>query len=274
MAISAKEFYEGILNTAGVSTEKRQALLAALADEDIARALTNDAIAPRLRQDEFSRKMDEAKAERERAVAEREKSTKYYADLLQWKAGEEAKLEAALAGAAGDTDPARRQLIQQVQSMDDFQKTLKSELDRRDQLQISLLKDGMHLASQHVYEFKEPLDSEALARIATEKGLSLKQAYDEMVGPRRMELSKVQRDTELAKAREEGARDALSKHKIPIDTTPREYHVMLDRDPSKQVGVNDYVPNSGKLSPTAERQLRDNFVNEWNTAPAGATSGT
>jgi len=136
-----------------------------------------------------------------------------------------------------------------------------------------LLKTGMSLASQHAVEFKERLDVDALEKIAVDKKVSLQQAYDEYVAPRRATQSEAQFKAKLDEARAEGAREFASKHKIPVDTQPREYHPLLDRDPKKQVGADDYVAGSGRLSPVAEKSLRDNFVETWNQ-PVAHTSST
>jgi len=130
----------------------------------------------------------------------------------------------------------------------------------------------MSIASRHAVEFKEPLDAAAVKKVAMEKGLPLAQAYDEYVAPRRAEAQAAQHKAELDRVREEAVRDFASTHKIPVDTRPSEYHTLLDRDPKKQVGVDDYVPNSGQLSHRAEATLAGNFADAWNSATAG-TSG-
>lgn len=262
MAVDVKAYYEGMLKQAGVSEAKRQALVAQLDDAEVAKALADDAIAPRLRQDEFSRNMDALKTDKQ-------KTAEYYQTLVTWKADQQRILDEAAANGG------RQEVIQQVQpDLAKLEKKWEEQLAQRDGQMIGLLKTGMSLASQHAVEFKERLDVDALEKIAIDKKVSLQQAYDEYVAPRRAETTQAQRTAEIAKAREEGAREFASKHKIPVDTQPREYHVLLDRDPKKQVGADSYVPNSGQLGPADTRQLRENFVNAWETAPARDTSGT
>lgn len=270
MAISAKEYYEGVLKQAGVSEAKRQALISQLEDPELAKALADDAIAPRLRQEEFSRNMDLVRQEKE-------KTTKYYADLLAWKAEQDRILAEAANG--GRTVNNGGEVVNgeylTKKELEALKKEFSDELSKMSTNQITITKMMGRLASQHVVEFREPLDVDALEKVAVEKNLPLPQAYAEMVAGRRASLSEEQRKAELAKAREEGAKEFASKHKIPVDTQPREYHVLLDRDPKKQVGVDDYVPNSGQLSPRAEQQLRENFRTEWESYKPGAnTSGT
>ena len=139
---------------------------------------------------------------------------------------------------------------------------------------IGLFKTGLKLSSQHLTEFREPLDIDGVVKLAQDKNLSFEQAYSEMVAPRRSAVSAESLKAQIDAARAEGARDALSKHHIPTDAQPREYHPIFDRDPKQQVGADDYVPNSGRLSQSAERTLKENFAESWNNAQSATSSTT
>lgn len=258
--MNALEYAKQLAQSAGLDAEQEANFLKVVANEKISKSLEEGMM---LRSD-YSRNMDSLKAEQQ-------KTTAYYADLLKWKDTEQAKVDAALAN-AGNGDHA---VVQPVQSDFVSKKDMEAELARREGLTISLLKDGLKLATTHMWEFKEPLDTDALAKVAVERGMTLSGAYAEMVGPRRAEIQAATRKTELEAARAEGAREFASKHKIPVDTTAREAHVLLERDPSgKKAGITDYVPNSGQLTPQSERHLRDSFVDTYNQASAVGTSGT
>ncbi len=258
MAVDTKQYLEQLAQTAGLSDEEKAGILKVAANEKFAKALGDDI----LRQSDYSRSMD-------KLAQDAKKSTDYYNSLLNWEAQRKKDWEEAMAGTQQ-----HQQTVQQVQpDLTAVEKKWKDMFDQQGNQMIGLLEVVGELASGHAVEFKEKLDTAALKKIAVEKNLSLKQAYDEMVGPRRGERTAEQRKTELENARLEGARDFASKHKIPVDTQIKEsYHVLLDRDPKKQVGADDYQPNSGQLSPVATRQLRDNFVEAWNSTPAGGTS--
>lgn len=271
MAVDVKQYIEQLAQSAGLSQEEKDAILKVSSNEKFSKALGDDI----LRQQDYSRNMDTLRAEQQKAVTEREKSVKYYADLLTWKAEEEAKLQTALGNGNGQNGQNGQQVLQPVQGDFISKKEFQETVQQINASTVNLLKEAMGLTSRHNVEFpKEPLDPEAIIKLAQEKQLSIRAAYDEYAAPRRAENSKAQHDAELVKAREEGAREYASKHHIPVDAQPREYRVMLDRDPTKQVGTGDYVPNSGRLSHTAERQLRDNFVEAWNTPTQANTSGT
>lgn len=270
MAVDVKQYIDQLAQTAGLTQEEKDAILKVSGNEKFAKALGDDI----LRQQDYSRNMDALKADRTKwegwykdtlaATNNNQKVVDDYAARL--------KAYEATFGPIDDGNGGRQQFqqVQDVISKKDFE----AELAKRDSQTISLLKDGMYLASAHSNEFHEALDTDMLAKIAVEKSMTLRQAYDDMVAPRRTEAQKVAHAAELKKAGEDAVRDFASKNRIPVDTQPREYHTLLDRDPSKQVGVGEYVPNSGQLSPQATRQLRSNFAETWNEAAGGGTSGT
>lgn len=251
---NTKEYFETILKQAGVSDTKRQALLSQLDDEEVSKALANEVVVPRLRQEDYSRNMDALRTDRQ-------KWEKFYQDNLLWRAQEEERIAALANGGQPNPNPNPQPVFDQ----EAYRKMIMGEVDKKSQAQeqqfIGLMKTGLSLVSRHGAEFHEALDVDALAKNAVEKQQTLEAAYNDLVGPRRMEAQKAKYDAELKAAREAGAREFASTHKIPIDTAPREHHPLLDK-PSQGV-VTDYTPNSGRLTPTSERALRDNFVSEW-----------
>lgn len=254
-----KEYFEGLLKQAGVSDAKRQALISQLDDEEVSKALQSEVIAPRMRQEDYSRSMD--------ALRTKEQNwQKWYADTLQYReqVKEEAR-QAALAELQGGNGNGGNGNGAPAFDAEAYKKMLLEETDKRFKTQesqfIGLMKTGLSLVGKHMAEFHEPLDVDALAKVAVEKGQTLDAAYNELVSPRRTAAQQAQFDAKLKEAREQGARDFASTHKIPIDTAPREHHPLLDK-PTQGV-VADYTPNSGRLTPASERALRDNFAAEW-----------
>lgn len=257
MALNTKEYIEQLAQTTGLAPEVKDSLLKAVNEnEKFAKAWGDDV----LRQSDYSRNMDALKADRT-------KWEKFYSDLQVWQAKEEQRYAQAHAVLQNGEPP------EPVMKPGDYitPQQLKDEMAQRERTTISLLKDMGRIASAHAVEFKETLDTDALEKIAVEKNLTLTGAYNEMVRERRDVSQKEKFTNQLQQARDEGARDALAKHKLPVDTQPREYHVMADRDPSKMAGGAEYVPNSGRLTPQGERSLREGFAEEWQKA--GSTSG-
>ena len=261
--MNAKEYIEQLAQSSGLTQEVKDSMLKAVAEnEKFAKGLEENVM---LRSD-YSRNLNALDAEKK-------KTTDYYSQLLNWKA-EQDRLYAESVNGNGNGNGDQHAEYLTKKDMEALEKRNQEELNRREQVQIALLKDGMHLASRHVYEFKEPLDAEALAKLAVDKNISLKQAYDEMVAPRRTEFSTAVRAAEIAKAREEGAREFASKHKIPVDSAAREpefARLSFTRDP-KDAGIDDYVPNSGRLSPASENKLRSSFAEDYVRANSSSTS--
>jgi hypothetical protein len=259
MPFDAKKYADELLQEAGASEEQKQAFLTLVGNEKFAKKLSTDV----LMQSDYNRNMD-------KLANDRKEWEKFYADTLTWRA----QAEAELAKVVGNgTNPVNGEVLTK-KDLEALEKKYNEELGRREQIQIGLLKDGMRLASQHAVEFKEALDTEALAKIAVDKGITLRAAYDEYVGPRRSERDSESRKNEIKQAREDAVKEYRSQHHLPDPAAePKSYHAIFDQDRKKQVGADDYVPNSGHLSHSSERALRDSFVDAWNSVPAKG-SGT
>lgn len=256
MPFDVKSYAEQLMQEAGASEEQKQAFLAIIGNDKVSKRLSDDV----MMHADYASKMDSLRADRT-------KWEKFYSDLQVWQAKEEQRYAQAHAVLQNGEPP------EPVMKPGDYitPQQLKDEMAQRERTTISLLKDMGRIASAHAVEFKETLDTDALEKIAVEKNLTLTGAYNEMVRERRDVSQKEKFTNQLQQARDEGARDALAKHKLPVDTQPREYHVMADRDPSKMAGGAEYVPNSGRLTPQGERSLREGFAEEWQKA--GSTSG-
>lgn len=83
------------------------------------------------------------------------------------------------------------------------------------------------------------LDLEAIEKSALEKGLTIRQAYDEHIRPDVEAKAKTDHDAELTKAREDGAREFATKHNIPADTGPAEVAPFFQARPEEGKGLTD-----------------------------------
>ena len=265
--MNAREYAEQLAQAAGLSDDEKTNFMKVVANDKAAKFLEDSTM---LRSD-YSRQSDAL-------TAEKKKTQDYYASLTSWQADEQQKInnfwdqyqQRPNGNATSYVNNGNADYVTK-KDVEALNKTFQDELQRRENVQIQLLKDGMKLASSHVHEFHEPLDVDALEKIAIDKKLTLRAAYEDMVGSRRTEAQTKSFEARLAQAREEGAREFASKHRIPTDSQPREYHAILDRDPSKQI-TDGYVPNSGHVTPLMERKLRDNFVEAWDSAASSNTS--
>lgn len=108
-------------------------------------------------------------------------------------------------------------------------------MEERDARWGAVIKDGLAVATRHAVEFKEPLDVEALGKLAQEKGIGISEAYEQMVRPRLEKMQQEKHAAELKAAKEEGYKDALSRHKLPVDPTPAETAPIFTRVAKDQV---------------------------------------
>jgi hypothetical protein len=268
MAVDTKQYIQELLKAAGVADDKQQAVLATFEDERVSKAFADEHIRPRMRADEFSRKMDELKGEKD-------KWTKWYTDSLaeyqknqQIVSDYESRVKAyeTQYGPIDGNVNGQRLAVASPANPDMFtRKDFETEMQKREAANVELLKIGLKLSARHLHEFKEPLDVDGLAKQAIERNVSLQQAYDDMMQPKREEIAKTRHDEEIRLAREEGARDFASKHKIPVDAKPRETAPLFNRlamDESK-------LPPAGQPRDAA---LRSSFVDAWNSAAEGGTT--
>mgnify|MGYP001566954392 CR=1 FL=1 len=85
-----------------------------------------------------------------------------------------------------------------------------------------VIKEGLRLASRHAARYHEELDVAALEKTATDGNMSLTAAYDQMVKPRVDADQKAQFEKEKTEAVAQAVKDALSRHKLPVDAVPAE----------------------------------------------------
>lgn len=264
--MDAKTYYDGLLKTAGVEDTARQALLTGLfADEKAAKVFTDDANA-RMRQDDYSRKLDELTSMKKRNEDWYAKELITKSQLDAAKADYEQKLAALGQNNNGDNngDNGDKRLNTSVGDMV-TKKELDELLGKRDGNVISIVKGAMKYATDHLHRFGEPLDPDALEKIAVDGNLPLNLAYEKLIAPKLATKQEADFKKQLEDAKAEGARDFASTHHIPVESQPKEPHMIFDR---KAPEAN--APKPG--TPEFERTLRNTFVDEWNKVPASATT--
>lgn len=100
------------------------------------------------------------------------------------------------------------------------------------------------------------LDLEAVEKKALDSGMTIRAAYEAIIAPDLEAKSKADHDAELKKAREDGAKEALSKHNLPIDSAPAEVAPFFARQAE------------GDPKTLTDGQRARNFQETWN-AEAG-----
>jgi hypothetical protein len=159
---------------------------------------------------EYYKSETQKSAERQRAVDEAAATTQRYRDLYGELPG----------------DPTHQRQVVTTPAFDSSQYISKKEyeesLKRIEGQSLYVIKEGLKAADHYRSTFGKPLDIDALEKFAIEKGLPLNVAYSQMIQP---ELEAKQSSSfaeQLKKAREEGAAEAISRVKSPIDPRPVE----------------------------------------------------
>lgn len=88
---------------------------------------------------------------------------------------------------------------------------------QRDNNYSSLLRDTMSILSEHDSARLGRLDVPALEKIAQEKQLTLKGAYDQFIAPKVKELETKDLEARITREREEAVKDYASRNNLPVN---------------------------------------------------------
>lgn len=241
----SKDAYEQFLAEVlqGVPDESRAAIEGALKDTQIAPKIRERVLA----RSDYSRQSDALRAEREafqREVSEARTKIqgweKWYGETSQQQAQLQERLN-AYQSQFGDLEDGT--VKPQGISQEVFDKRLADEFDRRDRDAIAFADLLTELKLDHRDKFKEKLDTRALVQYATEHNLPLQAAYREFVAPKDEELRAADLEAKIKAAKEEGKREALSEHKLPVASGFGDVHT-LDRVASVGKNANERIANA------------------------------
>lgn len=185
---------------------------------------------------EFSTQMDALKTEREtfaNEVAEARNRIagwqKWYGETSQQIVGIQDELT-KYKTEYGELDGATQKKVAGAQGLtvDEFNKRLQEEINKRDIAALKFADDLTDIKIDYKDRFKEKLDTAAVYKIAGDKGVSLDVAYDIHIADK-VEAQRTKNVEERIKqAREEGAREALTQHNLPILSNTSDVTHVLD----------------------------------------------
>ena len=139
-------------------------------------------------------------------------------------------------------------------SLDDVKNLLAQTMQTQNAAYVGLTKDVAWATMDYQGRFKEPLDLDASETYANKNNVPFRQAYKDVIAPKLEEQRNSEFEAKLKAAREEGAKDALSKHKLPVESGPRETHLVFDRtEPTTAMNENQQSQAS-----------RNAFLEGWN----------
>lgn len=217
MAFDSKAFISDVLKDASIDEAKKQAILEAASDPALAKKF-QELHENGLRQDEFSRKMNEY------STALKSVNT-YRSQLESWKTDYEKETEQKF---KEELTRVKRQSGYLVDDNDDqdgkinadeLQKRIdgiKKEQELYNQNMFVYHNALTKLGLQHMKEFGGVLDVDKLVTFANENGLNIVQAYDKFVFDDRKAISDKLFQEQLEQARQQGAQEALKNAKLPM----------------------------------------------------------
>ena len=266
MATDIKQYIEKLAQESGLEDVSKQALLQAISNEKFSKGL-GDSI---LRQEDYSRSMDEIRGQRDVVGKHRQELDEWYKNnldiyneaiqartLAEAKAAGYEKVYGVIEGltptnpAVTVTSPTNGDYI----SRKDMEALLGNVYNRVGESVAELIGLGF----EHFNKFKEPLDVRKLAQVAAQSAqrpLSpFRAGYQEMIREQESKLTEEATQKLIEQKEKEAVQNYISTHNIPIETRPSEGHVFFNR------------PEAGK-SPATDEAKRQAFVRAYEEAGA------
>ena len=258
-----KDYAQELFKKANLEgNDKAKALLEALGDDDIQKAFRNGFVETPAHHST----LDRLKGEWEPKVTAAEAKVKQYDE---WYSGQAKPAYDQIAnerailqryqqtyGPIDSVADVRQAAAQTGMTMDEVKQLMAQTVEQQNRAYVGLTKDVAWATMDYQSRFKgDLLDLDAVEAHALKTGVPFRQAYKDVIAPKMEELRNTEFEAKLKSAREEGARDALSKHKLPVESGPREPHPIFDRK----------APEAGVDELGQERNSRNAFVDGWNS---------
>lgn len=250
--MDAKTYMAELAQSPGLDEDVKAALLKAADNAELAKKVSKDIMAA----PDYSRAMDDL-------TKQKKENVDYYNKLVATESHNQGIIKKYEDAYGALPEDGKKPLV--VTGADVITKKEHEEsINRIGQQSIQVTKVAMWASSDYMHRFGKVLDPDALEKHALEKGMPLRQAYDDFIKPlvTEQDTKKNAEAIELAKA--EAVRDYASKNKLPVDSTKEPTPFL-----SNVLKSND--ANKAATSTSA----RDGFVDAWNNfspARAGATA--
>ncbi len=215
MAQTPQEYFKALFAEAGIDDASTAAVLTHFANEKVSSKIGSV----------LKTALEDYPAQVGRVQATQKQLSDYEAKVKDWYAAELPKNE-ALRTELATLKAQQNGGYQEPPAFDASKYLTKEDLQKFAMDQgartATVIKSVGRLASRHAAKFGEELDVDALEEIASKKGLPLEAAYNEYIAPREEEKRNKDFDAKLKAAKEEGAREWASRHKLPVDAVPQE----------------------------------------------------
>jgi hypothetical protein len=203
------------------------------------------------RQSDYSREMDRIRQREQELDATLTEANERVAGWQDWyntasQEYEDMKRQVAMTTAEDELPPQPKAGI--------TKEDLAAELAARDRMAIAFADVLTDIKIEHKERFHEKLDTQKLTDFALKRGLPIDAAYREFIAPKEEELRSAELEKRIAAAREEGAREYATKHRLPVVSGPIEQHPLdlvqsTKTNPSERVAAAISSWNSAQHTP-------------------------
>ena len=204
-----------------------------LADEKVNAKLRESVLA----RADYSSKMDALAAERERFTAEVQTAKQnidgwqsWYQEATTQTANMQTKLQQyeQLYGAIDSSADRKAAAAQLGISKDEVTSLLESRMDQRDVAALKFADDLTDIKIDFKDRFKEKLNTEAVFKLAGEKGVDLTTAYNYHIADRLEEARNKDIEERIKVAKQEAVTEYASKHNLPVGPSTSDMVHTLD----------------------------------------------
>lgn len=250
MAVDPKQYLSELAKQAGLDDASTQSVLKVLENDKFSKELGNGLT----RQSDYSRAQDELRTQQTAFERQQQEWLAWHEQVKTADAQRETELQSLRAKANGNPNPNPNGDPTQYVTRADYAKAVQEAETRALNTSVAIAKDAMQCQMDYYTRFGKSLDLDAIQKYAVEHNVTVKSAYDAVIAPEVKAKSDADFEAKLKSAREEGARDALSKHHIPTEEAPSE-HVLFD-----------YLKTPEAPKPASERTRAEAFAAEWEKA--------
>lgn len=258
-----KKYWQDLAAKAGLSPEDTETVSKALGQDSVAKAF-KDGFIPI---PDYHRNLDQVKQE---VTSERQRLEEWHqrtalpayqtnlAGIEELRRYKEAYGDLVDGPANYDNGNGNGAGLTQAQ-LDRYFAEKRRELDRD---VVGLTKTVARMTMDHLTRFKEPLDIDAVEKLAVEKGLPPDLAYEKFIEPRVQAQKDAEFKAQLEARYNEGLKDGRTKAaSSPNDPRTKEYNVFFDRTEDPKISDLD-----------ADRKSQAAFLEGWNNWQEEANS--
>ena len=234
-----KDYWLKLARDNGVPDDKVQLLAEAFSVDGFVKALDDGF----LRHDDYSRQSDEIRKNREELktwyenVLRTTEENKRTVDQVNTQLSAYRETYGEL---TGDNHRLTATVASSVTGDWISKKDFEEHMGRLGEQAVELVSVMTDAGIDYYSRFNEKLPVADLKKFAIDRKLPLSAAYEAFIRPKLDERASKDVDERVKRAREEGAREALARHQLPVDTRPPEPHFLFDRPAADKVPANDH----------------------------------